>query len=755
MYFLRAPLLGVAIVVLLPLSSWADEGLGLKLQRTLVGPPKASADVPTFIFADRLEGLADKEATAQGYAEIRKGNTNIEADLLKYYHETEEIEAEGNVRIELDGNVVTGPSLKYHMRDSTGVFDHPEFTLKAQSHQGDLPVAGRGHASEFEFVGENRFRVRDAFFTTCKPEKVDWYLRARELDIDMNREVATAHGATIVFKDIPIVPMPYLDFSLNNARKSGFLPPHFGTTGKSGPEFTAPYYFNLAPNYDATLSPRYMEKRGTQLGLEYRYLQQNNVGQFTYEYLPNDQLRDQTRTGLAFIDTYHNGSLTGGLNLNKVSDDNYFVDLGSRINVTSQVNLVREGFLSYSGNWWGTGTYAVTGRIQAYQTLQTDPANPVPIPYARRPQLVLSALRQDVAGLDLNVAGEYVDFTHPTQVIGTRSTLYPSVAKPLLTSGSFLTPKFGVSVTHYELSNQPDPTVPSGLDRVVPITSVDSGLVFERDVQWRGQGFTQTLEPRAYYVYIPFRDQNQIPLFDTAVADLNYSTIYSENQFAGGDRINDANQITLGVSTRMLVSASGQEAFRATIAQRFYFEDQRVTLNPTDTPRTFPRSDWLAAFSGRLSQSWTVDLGEQYSQEFNRTERVTVATRYQPAPLKTLNLSYRYLRDQIDQVDVSTQWPIAGGWYGVARLNYELSDRRIVEALGGIEYNADCWIWRIAATRYALTAGSSTTALFLQLELNGFSRLGTDPLEALKRNVPGYQRLNAAPTNDQQPRVFD
>jgi len=347
-----------------------------------------------------------------------------------------------------------------------------------------------------------------------------------------------------------------------------------------------------------------------------------------------------------------------------------------------------------------------------------------------------------------------VDFTHPTQVTGTRTILYPSITKPLLTSASFLTPKLGVHATHYELSHQ-DPSASTSIDRLLPIASVDSGLVFERDAQWRGQSFVQTLEPRAYYVYIPFQDQNKIPLFDTAVADLNYSQIYSENQFAGGDRINDANQITLGLSSRMLVSTSGQEAFRATIAQRFYFQDQRVTLNPTDTPRTFPRSDWLAAFSGRIAPSWTLEAGEQYSQQNARTERLTVATRYQPEPLKTLNLSYRYLRDQIDQIDVSTQWPFGGGWYGVARVNYELSDKRIVEALGGLEYNASCWIFRIAATRFALTGGTSTTAFFLQLELNGFSRLGTDPLEALKRNVPGYQRLNAAPSRDQPARVFD
>jgi LPS-assembly protein len=748
MCFVRSRLLGVAIVALLPACAWADEGLGLKLQRTWVGPPRSSADVPSFFFADRIEGLAGEEVTAEGDVELRKADTAVYADWLKYRNDNEDIEARGNVRIEqFGGNVLSGPSLKYNMRESTGLFEKPEFVFAPHPQQGQLPVAGRGHASEVEFMGEDRYRINDAFFTTCRPDKIDWYLQARQLDLDLAREAGTARGAKIVFMDVTILPMPYVDFSLNNARKSGFLPPHVGTTGKSGPEVTTPYYWNIAPNMDMTFTPRYMEKRGTQLGTEFRFLEPNQNGQFLGEVLPNDRERNTTRTAITFVDAYKNGPVFGGLNLNKVSDDNYFVDLSSRINITSQVNLPREGFLGYNGAWWGTGSYNVVGRIQSYQTLQTDPDNPIPIPYARRPQLTLGALRQDVGGADIAVSGEYVDFTHPTQVIGTRSTLYPSVSVPFITPGSFVTPKLGLHATHYELARQ-DPSVPAGIDRILPIASIDSGLVFERDTQWRGQSFVQTLEPRVYYVYIPFQDQNQIPLFDTALADLNYSQIFSENQFAGGDRINDANQITLGVSSRMLTSGTGQEVFRATVAQRYYFQDQKVLLNPTDTPRTSTVSDWLAAISGRLTPKWTLEASEQYNPRDARTERLTVATRYQPEPLKTLNLSYRYLRDQIDQFDVSTQWPFAHGWYGLARLNYSIPDRRIVEGLGGIEYNADCWIWRFVVTRFALTAGSSTSALFLQLELNGFSQLGSNPLEALKRNVPGYQRTNATSSTE-------
>ena len=757
MSFSGARWLAAATIALAPAGVCAqDLGLKLKLQRTWVGPPSSTALVPTFIFADRLEGTQGEEARAEGSAELRKGDTNVEADSLRYFQQREDVEAVGNVRIERTGDVITGPSLKYNMNSGTGAFDHPDFTLAPRSKTGVAGVEARGNASSIDFLGEDRFKVHDVFFTTCKPGNEDWYVQARELDLDYTRQVGTARGGKVVFKGVPIIPAPYLDFSLNNQRKSGFLPPHVGTTGKSGAEFSTPYYFNLAPNYDATLTPREMAKRGLQLAAEARYLEPTYFGEYRGEVLPNDQARGgETRSAQTFVHTYRNGPVTGGLNLNKVSDDFYFIDLASRINITSQVNLVREGFLTYGGAWAGTGGYSLTGRVQSYQTLQTDPDNPVPIPYARRPQLALSAVRQDLpGGVDFGMSGEFVDFSHPSNVVGTRAIAYPSFTLPVIRPSSYITPKIGLHITQYELSRQ-DPSVPSAINRTLPIASLDSGLLFERDTQWRGQSFTQTLEPRAYYLYVPFRDQNNIPLFDTAVADFNYAQIFSENAFAGGDRINDANQLTLGVTSRMLVAATGQEALRATIAQRYYFEDQRVTLTPTDTPRTYHSSDYLASISGRASRDWTVEASEQYNPRDSRTERLTLSGRYQPSPLHTVNLSYRYLRDQIAQVDISSQWPLGGGWYGVGRFNYSTSDKRIVEALAGIEYNAGCWISRVVIQHFALTAGSSTSTLFLQLELNGFSRIGSNPLEALKRNVPGYQTLGAPAAPDQPARPFD
>jgi LPS-assembly protein len=620
---------------------------------------------------------------------------------------------------------------------------------------GQQPISARGRAESIEFMGENQLRINDGFVTSCKPGDDSWLIRADQLDLDYTREVGTARGGSLVFKGVPILGSPTFEFPLNDQRKSGLLPPLIGTTGKSGPELAVPYYLNLAPNYDLTLTPRYMEKRGLQVIEQFRYLQKNYTGELRAERIPYDHIEENSRWAVAFVHNYNrDGNLLGGLNLNKVSDDDYFRDLATRINITSQATLPREGHLTYNGSWWDTGNYSATGRVQRFQVLQ-DPNEQIVPPYGRTPQLTLSMLRQDPSGADLGTTGEIVNFSHSTLVNGNRLTLYPNLGLPLITPGAFLTPKLGGHYTAYSLSQIPldnpstpvvetVPQYPTTINRALSIFSVDSGLMFERETRAQGQSVIQTLEPRLFYVYVPYKDQNQIPLFDTAIADFNYAQIFSENSFSGGDRINDANQLTVALTSRILRADSGQEMLRATLGQRYYFKDQQVTLNPTDTPRTYNTSDWLASLSGRVGRNWLSEVAMQYNQRDTQFERLTVATRYQPEPFKTLNLAYRFLNGQIRQVDVSGQWPLLDRWYGVGRFNYSLMDSRIVESVAGLEYAADCWIARFVTQRFALTAGESTRTIFVQLELNGLSRLGSNPLEALKRNVPGYQRIGSA-----------
>ncbi len=731
MSYPRARLAALAIALACSATVQA-QGQGLQPRRSPDKPSGVRPDsLPLTLDADRLEGVPGEETTAQGNATLRRGSLSIRADSLKFREQSEDVEARGNVRLEREGDVLTGPALKYRVRDATGVFEKPDFTFAPHSKPGQRPVTARGQAESIELLGEKQFRIKDGSFTSCKPGDDGWFIRADELDLDFTREVGTARGGGVYFKGVHIIAAPSIDFSLNNQRKSGLLPPSIGTTGKSGPELAVPYYLNLAPNYDLTLTPRYMEKRGLQIAEQFRYLQTNYHGEFSAEELPRDRATDSSRSAITLVHSYNrDGALVGGLNLNKVSDDNYFRDLATRINVTSQATLPREGFLTYNGNWWSTGSYSATVRVQRFQILQ-DPNQPVvssPTIYGRTPQLTLSTLRQDIGGFDFGSSAEFVDFSHPAavvgnplEVVGKRSMVYPSLKLPLIAPGAYLTPKLGVHYTYYSLEHA-DPGTPDTISRTLPIFSLDSGLIFEREGQAQGQAITQTLEPRLYYVRVPFRDQSRIPLFDTAVADFSYAQIFSENSFSGGDRINDADQLTVALTSRVLRSSTGQEMLRGTIGQ------------------------------------WTAEAATQYNQRDNQAERLTVTTRYQPEPLKTLNLSYRFLRDPINpirQVDLSGQWPLFDRWYGVGRFNYSLRDSRIVESIGGFEYAADCWVSRIVVQRFALTAGTSTTSVFAQLELNGFSQLGSNPLEALKRNIPGYRQINAAPPDANPDRPFD
>ena len=500
---------------------------------------------------------------------------------------------------------------------------------------------------------------------------------------------------------------------------------------------TVPYYWNIAPDMDATISPRLISKRGMQWNGEYRYLDRNYNGTVRAEYLPNDLLAHRSRSNYSLSHNQNFGlGFSGSLNLNGVSDDSYFSDLSSRLTNITLSNLLRQGVLSYGGGWWNVGLMA-----QSFQTLQDPALPPVSVPYHRLPQLSLNATRSDFPlGSVFTFNGEYVDFSHPTQVLAKRTTLFPSLSLPLQTAAFYVTPRIGMHATHYSLERQADGT-PAQLTSNVPTFSIDSGVFFERNTAWFGQALTQTLEPRLYYLYVPTRDQSLIPVFDTGLADFNFAQIFSDNRYVGSDRIGDANQVTVALTSRLIDPATGSELLRGVVGQRYYFKLQEVTL-PGESARTTKTADFLAALSGKVLPGISLDGGWQYNPREQRTERLTLAARYQPEVAKVINAGYRYSRDLLGQLDVSAQWPLGGGWSGVGRYNYSLKENRIIETIGGLEYNAGCWVSRFVVQRIATAAGQSSSAFFVQLELNGFSSIGSNPMDMLKRSIPGYGRIN-------------
>ena len=733
----------------LPLLAAADEGLSGKPSSAIGLKPKpdASAAVPVYVEADRLQGTQDKEIEAFGNARLRKADQSFEADWMRHDTAADVLTAKGNVRIEQAREILEGSSLRYELNTDLGAMEQPRYQLMsvpvkttAKPRFGDSD--GRGTAERLLFEGPGKYRVESAHYTTCEPGNDSWFIHAKQLDIDRNRDVAVARDASIEFFGQTIFYSPYLSFSLHQERKSGFLTPSYRTSNTTGFEFTVPYYLNIAPEMDATLFPRYMTKRGIQLGGQFRYLNPSWKGEARAEYLPGDQQISRDRWGLF---TKHQQSFANGwggtLNLNRVSDGKYFTDLSTLIAVTSQVHLSNDVTLSRGGTWGDTGTYGFSALTQRWQTLQSDPLAPLVSPYHRQPQLTLSAQRLGRWG-DFDLLSGFVAFDHASLVTGKRSLAYPSFSMPLQNSFAYVTPKIGMHVTHYAMGSN-NVAALQDTTRTLPIFSAESGVVFERELRAGGAPFIQTLEPKIYYVYIPYKDQSRLPNFESGLQDINFATIFTENQFSGQDRINDANQITIGASSRFIDAGSGIERFRAAVAQRFHFQSQRVTV-PGVAPRASDSnsSDLLATVSGNIARNWTADAGWQYNTDLKQTQKFNIAGRYQPQQGKVLNLAYRDTANTLRQADFSAQWPVDGRWTAVGRWNFSLRDSRTLEALAGFEYNDRCWALRVVTHRFATTTNAASTSLFIQLELSGVSRIGTNPLEVLKRNISGYKQLD-------------
>jgi LPS-assembly protein len=692
----------------------------------------------TTVDAEKIEGVGDLEVTARGNAEIKRDEMTIFGDVLRYNQEFGRAEGDGGVRLQRGGDRFFGPRLQYNTHDDTGVFEHPTYLLQRDR-------TARGSAERIEFLGKDRYLLKKATYTTCQPGQEDWTVEAEELDLDFEKEQGTARSPRLRFFDHTVLASPWASFPLENRRKSGLLTPYYAQTSTRGLELGVPFYWNIAPERDATFTPVFMAKRGAQLKNQARYLERSYAGEAKLEYLPDDKEALRTRTGVSAQHTHtlpHD--VRAQIDYNRVSDDRYFVDLASQVKQVSLGNLPQEGTLTYGSSLGAKGSYSVQGRVQRFQTLQ-DPLAPTVPPYHRVPQLNLSASYNDIAGrVDSLLPAEYVRFSHPTLIEGARVSASPTLAAPILAPGWYITPKTGVRYAGYSVD-------PLGLDPArsphvaVPWLSVDSGLTFERGARWFGESLTQTLEPRLYYAYVPFRDQDQIPIFDTALADFNYPQLFTENRFVGGDRFGDANQATLALTSRFL-QVDGQETFRATIGQRYYFADERVRLTPASPVRESMESDVLASIGGRLFRHWTFDATTQYNRRDARPERYTVSGRYAPEIAKVINASYRFNRiESIRQIDISGQWPIRPGWYAVGRYNYSLLDGRLLEGLAGAEYNAGCWVFRAVVQRIQAAAQVSSTAFIFQLEFNGVGQIGTDEaIELLKRNVPGYSVTNPA-----------
>jgi len=692
---------------------------------------------PVFVRGDRVSGRLDRDTTLSGNAELRKGGTVVQADRITYYEADDELFAVGGVRVVQQGNVFVGPELRLRIDTTEGVFRSPSYLLPRYQ--------GRGEAEQLEFLGPQRMELRQATYTTCPPDALDWILRADSLTVDEQKGEGRGRSASLYFKGVKILAAPYFEFPLGDERRSGLLVPSFSLSTQSGLEFVLPYYWNIAPNHDLTLYPRLMATRGVQLGADYRYLERNYFGETRVEITPSDTTTHTSRHYYSSQHTIVNlAGWSGGWNFKGVSDDNYFVDYARSILASSERSLPRDVYLSR-----GFGNWSVLMRSSRWQNILDAVAAP---PYERVPQLQARHDQRNLGGFDIAGFYDATWFTKPLAGApeGLRVIANPSISYPIQRPEGFLVPKLGVHLSTYRLDSNAG--LATTLNRTVPIFSLDGGLVFERSTSYFGKNFTQTLEPRLFYVRTPYRDQSAYPVFDTAVANFNFAQLFAENSFVGGDRVADLNQLTTAVVSRMIDPTSGAEALRVALGQRLYFTDQRVSI-PGVAQRTDARSDLLVAASGALGPTMSFDAAMQYSVQDSRFQGVNLSWRYVPGEQRVLNAGVRFLRSEIGQLDLSWQWPVAVNWRTMGRISYSWLDQRIdpstaqlvaarpgiVESVLGVEYHACCWALRFVAQRYVTAALTTTSTFFIQLELKGVARIGSDPFDTLRRNIPGYQ----------------
>ena len=743
------------------------------LEEALV--PGQTSKVPLFVMGDRMSGRPDLETVIEGNVVLRKAGTVIRADRMEYDQPSDQARATGNVRINRKGDVFEGSLLELKVDAFEGFFNEPRYHF--------LKSDGQGQADRADFLDENHTVVHNASYTTCRrkpgPEWLpDWVLRATSISLDNDEDVGVAQGAVLSFKGVPLLPIPAISFPLSGNRKSGLLPPTIGWGADSGAEVMLPYYWNIAPNRDATFTPLLMSRRGIDFGAEFRYLEPSYTGIARANYMPADKLTDTDRWGLSFL---HQGIVATPVgpvslvaNVNRVSDDNYWRDFtgtsgiadanaiastSASVGVATTQRLLPSGLTAN----WGLGAFSSSVRLLKWQTLQ-DVTAPIVPPFDRVPQLTARYALTNVLGIDWSADGDFTQFeadrSRTLQPNAQRAVALLQVSRPWLAPAGFITPKVQLHATGYQF----DSALGNGsksADSVVPTVSLDSGLVFERDTRFFGRNLVQTLEPRAFYVYTPYRDQSALPNYDTAANDFNFATIYTENAFVGHDKISDNNLLTLGVTTRFLDADTGAQLARFGMAQRLRFETQRVTLNPANAPAQAGFSDVMLGASVNVRDDWALDSTVQYNGKTDQSVRSTVGARYNPGNYRVVNAAYRFQRDVSEQLDVSWQWPLNNLWgdsgqelgagrgqgegryYSVGRLNYSLNERRLVDTVLGVEYDAGCWLARVVLERTQTSNSTATTHVMFQLEFVGFTRLGLggNPVQSLTQNISRYQNL--------------
>ena len=740
---------------------------------------KLSATGVVHVVSDKATLERNGQVVLQGHVVLRQGEREIQAQQLEYDTHHDSIRTHGKIEYS-DGRVhVTGTGGSYSPIEGAR-FDDAHFSL--------LQRSARGTARRMQLTPLGVLHLDGVSFTTCPQTPPAWVLRAGKITLDTRKRVGTGRNARIDLHGVPILYLPWVSFPLGNVRKSGFLFPTLGHTSRGGFQLSTPFYWNIAPNADFTLEPTEYQLRGPDVGGDFRFLASRETGELDWDYLPNDTAYHGSRSRIRLRSVTE---LPDGFRLTldgeNVSDTAYFEDFATGPEGTSTAFLDRRAVLSYRSVHWN-----IQGMAQQFQTIDST----LPLidrPYARVPDLTVDADYGWGPGdlVRYGFKSEVVDFQRPdhaTGVTGWRYDLKPVVSLNLGGPGYYIRPSIAWRATQYELSHTV-PGEPSSPSRTLPIASVDTGLTLERTSGSHGRRLI-TLEPRLMYLYVPYRNQSTgrhtLPIFDTGLPDLEPVELFRTNRYVGADRVGDANQVSAGITSRLLNARNGRQYLSATFGEEFYFATPRVTL-PGEVVRTDRRSDLIAELALTAFRHWSATAGVQWDPQASQAQRAAVSIQYRPAGDRVINLGYRFEREAIEettqtasacaastaglsgqcctqlttplagtcgiqQAEVSAAWPIGHSWLLFARGVYSLKDHEALERFVGFEYRACCWSVRLGARRYVAfrptVAGAGTgaqdTGIYLQVELTGLASVGSAPDKFLSEAIPGFTPAGSA-----------
>jgi LPS-assembly protein len=697
-------------------------------------PPAPFPEQQFQITADQMEFDQERQLSRlSGSVRLWRLDGFAQADSISFDHQRRIAELFGNLFFQQDGLRAKAQQGYLELDEDRGWLSETEFRLTEAN--------ARGSAALISLLGKDLSRYEQAVYTTCPPGRDDWRLVASELEIDTAKGWGSARHARLQLAGVPILYIPYFTFPVDERRKTGLLIPSIGSSNSLGSELTLPYYFNIAPDYDATLTPRLMSKRGVMLGAEFRFLGDWQRGEISGEILPEDKQqspdRGDRRSALRFLHVSRPlPGLTSRIETNAVSDNDYLKDFGTGLAITSTRNLERVGEVNYSLGGW-----RLFARLQEFQTVD-ESLSESQYPYRRLPQLVSGYLGSiDPLGLRLEFNGEYTRFKHDTLINGERLTLRPALSLPLRRSWGHLIPRLSLNYATYRL-DEDDGQADATPDYFVPAYSLDAGLVFERDTHWFGIPAQQTLEPRLFALYAPFDDQSEIPDFDTADLDLSFANLFRENRFSGRDRFGDARQLAFGLTTRWFQSDNGMERLRASIGQIYFAEDREVQLS--GSAQEDPSSAIVAELSSRFGDSWRTTLTLRHNPHLSQdqVERGRFTLGYSTPERERITIDYNFKRDTIEDLDFSFYWPFDYRFSLFGKWKHSYLYERNMNRILGLEYGGRCcWKLRALAQRYVANEDKDEeeeTRFMLQLELRGLGALGHAVDQTMQDTIYGY-----------------